>query len=94
MGGSERRSGAAAPRDRPQDVLTIKELASAYWTHVIAYYGKDGEFTSGAECIRQALKPVRRIYGHTLAKDFGPLALKTVRSAMVARGWGRNHVNR
>jgi integrase len=82
------------PRDRPGEVLTITELASAYWAYVIGYYVKDGEATSEAECIRQALKPVRRIYGHTLAKDFGPLALKTVRSAMIAQGWARNHVNR
>jgi integrase len=82
------------PRDRPGEVLTITELASAYWEYVIGYYVKDGEVTSEAECIRQALKPVRRIYGHTLAKDFGPLALKTVRRAMIAQGWARNHVNR
>lgn len=82
------------PRDRPGEVLTITELASAYWAYVIGYYVKDGAVTSEAECIRQALKPVRQLYGHVVARNFGPLALKTVRSAMIAQGWARNHVNR
>jgi integrase len=63
--------------------LSVNELIAAYWKHVEAYYVKDGAPTSEAATIRYALRFVRRLYGHTLAKDFGPLALKAVRQAMV-----------
>jgi hypothetical protein len=40
-----------------------------------------------------ALKPVKMLYGHTAARDFGPLALKAVRQWMVTTGWTRGYVN-
>ncbi len=43
---------------------------------------------------RAALQPVLDLYGHTPVADFGPRALKTVRSRFVEIGWCRNHVNR
>jgi integrase len=55
---------------------------------------KDGEPTSEVDSIRQALRPVRRLYAHTCAKDFGPLALRTVRDAMMEQGWARTYINR
>jgi ABC-type transporter Mla subunit MlaD len=36
--------------------------------------------------IRQAVRFARRLYGHTRAIEFGPLALKTVRQAMIEAG--------
>jgi integrase len=44
--------------------------------------------------IRQALRVVNELYGRTLAKDFGPLALASVQGAMIARGWSRKSINR
>ncbi len=44
--------------------------------------------------VRQALKVVRELYGHSLAKEFGPLALKACQDAMVAKGWTRKSINR
>jgi integrase len=63
--------------------ITLNELMERYWRFAENYYVKDGQSTSEQECIRQALRPVKRLYGHTLAKDFGPLALKAVRQEMV-----------
>jgi integrase len=74
-----RRTSSAEP---PGD-LTINELLMAYWDHACAYYQKDGAPTSEPETIRQALRPVRLLYGETAARDFGPLALKAVRQAMI-----------
>src|SRR5262249_17769482 len=39
-------------------------------------------------------RPLRKLYGHTLASDFGPLALKAVRSAMLEAGLCRNEINK
>jgi integrase len=74
--------------------LTVDELLVAYWGFVQGYYTKDGRPTSEPGTIRQALRPVRELYGDTQAADFGPLALKAVRRAMVERGWCRTFINK
>lgn len=64
--------------------LTINELILLFWSHVEQHYRHpDGTSTGEADNFRYALKPVRRLYGHTLANDFGPLALKAVRQVML-----------
>jgi integrase len=63
--------------------LTIEQLLLAYWRFVETYYVKNGQPTSEQDTIRQALRFVRRLYGPTAAQDFGPLALKAVRQAMI-----------
>ena len=49
--------------------------------------------------MKYALRPVRQVYGRTLVRDFGPLALKAVRQHMIkeedlSRGVINNRVNR
>jgi integrase len=85
-----RRTAAADP---PAD-LTVNELLLRYWDHARSYYVKDGRPTSEPETIRQALRPLRELYGDAPARDFGPLALKAVRGAMIARGWCRTYINK
>jgi len=55
---------------------------------------KDGKPTTTLHEIRQAVKPLKRLYGKTQARDFGPLALKTIRGQMVELGWLRETVNK
>src|SRR5947209_15873084 len=43
--------------------LTVNELLLAYWDHARSYYVKDGRPTSEPGTIRQALRPVRELYG-------------------------------
>jgi integrase len=77
------RSLAAAAND-----LTINELIVRFWKHVEEHYRRpDGTLTNEVEEYRQAFRPLRRLYGHTTAKDFGPLALKALREAMVDGSW-------
>jgi integrase len=57
---------------------------------VLKHYRRpDGTPTSEQQLIRQALRPLRRLYGHTLARDFGPLALKAVRTEIITHGCGK-----
>ena len=74
--------------------LTVSEIAIAYWRHVETYYVKDGQPTSEQSNIQQALRFVRSLYGPTQAKDFGPLALKKVREAMIEKGRCRKLINK
>src|SRR5689334_22749885 len=66
--------------------LTVNEVLLRFLQWSESYYRKDGVPTSEARMIRDALKVVRRLYGHTQARDFGPLALKTVRQAYIDSG--------
>ena len=74
--------------------LTVNELLLAYWRHVRGYYIKDGKPTSEPDTIRQALRPLRELYGDTPAFMFGPLNLKAVRQSMIVRGWCRDYINK
>ena len=78
----------------PSGDLDINELIRAYWRHVEGYYVKNDQPTTEACVIRQVLGVVRDLYGHTKAKDFGPLSLKACRNAMVGKGWSRKSINR
>jgi hypothetical protein len=63
--------------------LTVSELILAYWQFAEGYYRKNGQATTQLTRVRQALRPVRELYGHTPAREFGPRALKTVRERMM-----------
>lgn len=81
--------------DTPQNEITIAEVIAYYWQHVKRYYVRaDGSATHEQNNIRQAMRPLRELYGCTHAVDFGPRALKTVRQEMVARGWCRTNINK
>jgi integrase len=74
--------------------LTINEMLVAYLAWADGYYVKGGQPTSEPTAIRGAIKPLRQLYAHTLARDFGPLALKAVRQAMIQADLCRNEVNK
>ena len=81
----------AAPR--PGGLL-VAELCVRYLAFADGYYiGAGGRSTSETTAIRTAVRPALASHGGTRAADFGPLALKRVRDAMVAAGWTRKHVN-
>jgi integrase len=76
------------------DQITIIELCARFWKHAQDYYRKpNGEPGKELHHFKQALKPLRKLYGHMQAVDFGPLALRVVRDAMIKNGWCRRHVN-
>jgi integrase len=74
--------------------LSVNELILAYWRHVEGYYVKEARPTSEQDNIRQALRFVRKTYGTTPAVDFGPMALKNVRQAMIDAGRSRKLINK
>ncbi|GAC1474987.1 MAG: site-specific integrase [Isosphaeraceae bacterium] len=74
--------------------ITVNELLVSYLRHADSYYVKDGRPTKEPEDIRYAVRPLRLLYGSTLARDFGPLALKTVRQALINSDLCRNEVNK
>jgi len=69
---------------------TVAQILLPYLRHAQAYYPHGSEF----ETIKDALKPVRELYGMKPAAEFGPLSLKAVREAMIRLGWNRTYINR
>jgi integrase len=105
-----RRSVLPTDATAPEAGVTISMVIHAFWEHAKKYYVNcDGAPTSEQENLRQALRPLKRLYGPTSAARFGPLALKAVREEMLRPttytdkhtgktktrpGWARTHVNR
>jgi integrase len=73
---------------------SIGELILAYFRHVQTYYVKDGQPTSEQDNIRQALRFIRQVYGTSPAMEFGPMALKKVRQAMIDAGRSWKLINK
>lgn len=86
---------ATAVRDREPapTVLTVNELLVAYWEHAQRYYVKNGKPTGELPNMRDAMKPLARLYGTIQAADFGPRALKAVRQAMADADLCRSVIN-
>lgn len=89
--GGRRAPGKA---DSPGTDLTINELILAYLGFADGYYVKDGRPTTEPRDIRLAIRPLRRLYAHSPAGEFGPLALKAVRGQLIESGLCRTEVNK
>ncbi len=74
--------------------LSVNEMLLAYVRHADTYYVKNGKPTTEPVNIGLALRPLRQLYGHTLAREFGPLRLKTVRQAFMDSGLCRSEINK
>jgi integrase len=68
--------------------ITINELSLAFIIHAKQHYRRaDGTLTNEFNDLKLSLKPLWTLYGHTPAGAFGPLALETVRKAIVTGSW-------
>lgn len=75
--------------------VTVSTVIAAFWQHATRYYVEPDGRPSGEQTnFRETLRPLRRLYGPTAAKDFGPLSLQALMAEMVRLGWCRSHVNR
>jgi integrase len=74
--------------------LTVNELADEYLKFADNYYVKNGVPSKEPEDIGYANRPLRQLYGHTLAAEFGPIRLKAVRQAMIDADLCRNEINK
>src|SRR5271157_363513 len=85
------------PRTRPANRSggpTINELILAYWQHAEKHYrGTDRRPTQELENMRDALRPLHKLYGSALVTDFGPLALRTIQQSLARSGLCRTTIN-
>jgi integrase len=77
-------SGQELPND-----LTIDELVLRFLSEKVSvdYVDAHGDPTSEQLCFRQALKPLVRMYGWAVARDFDAKSLGGARDAMIGGTW-------
>lgn len=88
-------AGRRLPASMPSAAdLSISELILQFWTHAEQHYRRpDGTVTNELNDFRLSLKPLRELYGQTIARNFGPLALKAVRQKMIEADLCRGVIN-
>jgi len=76
--------------------ISIVELVNRWRKHAVTYYVSPatGELTSSMHAFAGAFKPLIDIYGNDDAVRFGPLALQTVRDAMIDARLSRSTINK
>jgi integrase len=76
--------GKAMPED-----LRIDELILRFLTEKVSvdYVDADGAPTTEQLCYRSALKPLSRLFGWAIAKNFDAVGLSSVRESMVTGSW-------
>ncbi len=84
----------ASADPRPGTSLSVVELILAYMAHAETYYRRpDGSLSPEVDDIKAAMRPLKRLYGATLAAEFGPLALRAYRDGVIRAGLARPTVN-
>ena len=74
--------------------LTVTELVDRFRVHAERYYMlPSGKHSTEFACIRCAVKPLLKLYGHVPAKSFGPVALETIRAQFIRDGRKRTGIN-
>lgn len=86
-------AGTSPTASTPSPLLNQIILGFLRWalTH---YRQADGSPTSEIDEIKRSIAPLRKLYGHAPAAQFGPKALAAVRQHMVGLKWCRTLINR
>ena len=81
-------------RNRKDAGVTVSQVAAAFWRFAKQRYGSKGKGKYGDAVVwRPVLRLLRKIFGKTLARDFGPRSLQKVQAAMVELDWSRGYAN-
>ena len=73
--------------------VTVTELVAGYWSFAQSYYVKDGQPSGQLPGIKVTLRMVREVYCRTLARNFGPLAVKAFQQRMIEMDLSRRYIN-
>jgi len=96
LAGGRRRS---APSDQIAGVgssqdLTINELMVSFLRHAERHYRlPNGRPSKELANFRDTFRPLKKLYGGTIAAQFSPLCLKSLRQTLIDSGLCRNTIN-
>jgi len=77
----------------PDRLLSINEVLLDYVEFARAYYTKDGRPNKEYDLLRYAMRPLKALFGHSLAANFGPRDLKTIQQQLIEKGLSRSYIN-
>lgn len=77
----------------PKERITVNELVLAYLRHARSYYTKNGHPTGELNNLKDAVKPLVLIHGHSPVSEFSPVSLKAVREEMIKADLSRKVIN-
>ena len=87
-------TGTVAPAPADGGGPTVDQVLLAFWEYAQRHYRTaDGNPTTELDPLRRSVVPLRKLYGHTPAHQFGPRSLAAVRQEMIATGWCRSVIN-
>jgi integrase len=75
------------------DDITVVELCARFMRFAKGHYQKNGRPTQGENVFRWGIPQLKRLYGRQSVSEFGPIALKTVRQAMIDDNISRGTIN-
>ena len=76
------------------DTTIINDIIVASMEFAEGHYVQPDQHPSGELVnLREAIKPLRSLYGYTPADKFGPLGLRAVRDKMIDQGLSRTTIN-
>ena len=79
--------------EAPQQSIRIDQLILQYFRFAKSYYQKGSKPTDEIVALRIVLRRLRKLYGRTEAKKFGPKAFKIVRESLIQEGLSRTYIN-
>jgi integrase len=79
----------------PRSDLTVAEVMVQFLEYANTHYRQpDGTLSSEYRLHTMAFKPLKAMYAHTLASEFGPLALRAARDHFIAEKMVRKSINK
>lgn len=66
--------------------ISINEMLVHYLAYARTYYSEDGKPTKEFTAMQDAVVPLRTLFSHLPARDFGPLRLKSIQTYLVDLG--------
>ncbi len=73
--------------------LSINEVLLAYIEYAKSYYTKDGQPNKEYDLLRYAMRPLKALFGHSPAADFGPRDLKSIQQTLIEKHLSRSYIN-
>ena len=87
-------SGRRAPTTSIEESVCVDEVLLAYWNFAQGWYVKNGKQTNEVDAFRVIIRDCSQLYGETLAAEFGPIALRSIRQVWIDRGNSRPTINK
>lgn len=78
-----------AEKAKPVQNRSVAALLHQFIIEALPKYAVDEQ-----HCQKGAIRIVNELFGAIPAAEFGPLKLRLVRDAMIAKGWSRSYINR